>query len=239
MTADIEKAFLRIKMEEEDRDAHRLIWVKDPFAEKLEPVTQRFTTVTFGAGPSMGHLGSVIQHHLAKYTASHHATVTKIEDSLYADDFSGGERNDEKAIPLYRESRKIFKDAGMNLRKWKSNSRAVMKVIIEEEEETDTQVSPESYANLMLSPTDRSPVKVLGTPWDLEKDELSISLENAVGKVSDIMTKVQLLSVSSSIFDVLGLLAPIVFFVTASVQARWLMGGPDQPGSTSAVGQMD
>ena len=225
LIADIEKAFLRILMKEEDRDAHRLIWVKDPFAEKLEPITLRFTTVTFGAGPSMWHLGSVIQHHLSKYTASHPDTVAKIEDSLYADDFSGGERNDEKAIQLYREGRKMFREAGMNLRKWKSNSRAVMQAIIEEEEETDAQVSPESYANLMLNPTDRSPVKVLGTPWDLEKDELSISLENAVGKTSEIMTKVQLLSVSSSIFDVKGLLAPVVFFVKTLFQQVCKEGG--------------
>ena len=139
MIADIEKAFLRIRMKEEDRDAHRLIWVKDPFAEKLEPTILRFTTVTFGAGPSMWHLGSVIQHHLRKYTASHPDIVAKIEDSLYADDFSGGEQNDEMAIQLYREGRKVFREAGMNLRKWKSNSREVMKVIIKEEGETDTE----------------------------------------------------------------------------------------------------
>ena len=119
----------------------------------------------------------------------------------------------------------MFREAGMNLRKWKSNSREVMKVIIEEEGETDTQLNPESYANLMLNPADHSPVKVLGTPWDLEKDELSISLENAVGKTSDIMTKVQLLSVSSSIFDVKGLLAPIVFFVKTLFQQVCKDGG--------------
>ena len=133
LIADIEKAFLRIRMKEEDRDAHRLIWVKDPFAEKLEPTILRFTTVTFGAGPSMWHLGSVIQHHLRKYTASHPDIAAKIEDSLYADDFSGGEQNDEMAIQLYREGRKVFREAGMNLRKWKSNSREVMKVIIKKE----------------------------------------------------------------------------------------------------------
>ena len=50
VVADIEKAFLRIRMREEDRDAHRLIWVKDPFADQLEFEVLRFTRVTFGAG---------------------------------------------------------------------------------------------------------------------------------------------------------------------------------------------
>ena len=209
--ADIEKAFLMIRMREEDRDAQRLIWVKDPYAKELEFVILRFTTVTFGAGPSMWHLGSVIQHHLSKYEDSHPETVLKVMESLYADDFSGGENSDESAVKLYREARKIFKEAGMNLRKWNSNSKEVMKVISQDEGESSKQPETESYAELMLNPRDPSPVKVLGSPWDVEKYVFRLSLEKIVARKDEVKTKRTLISVSYSIYDVIGFLAPIIF----------------------------
>ena len=98
------------------------------------------------------------------HSKSHPNTVEKIEESLYADDFSGGDLNDEKTIQLYHEGRKIFKEAGMNLRKWRSNSKAVMDVINEDEGVGEEKPGTDSYAELLLNPADRSPVKVLGHP---------------------------------------------------------------------------
>ena len=69
----------------------------------------------------MWQLGSVVKHHLQKYAVPHPDVVNEIENSLYADDFSGGGKDDEDTSSLCKESRKIFKDANMNLRKWRSN----------------------------------------------------------------------------------------------------------------------
>ena len=220
LIADIEKAFLRIRMREEDRDAHRLVWVKDPFADHLEFETFRFTTVTFGAGPSMWQLGSVVKHHLQKYSVSHPELVNEIENSLYADDFSGGGKDDEDASTVATESKKIFKDAGMNLRKWRSNSKEVMKMIAAEESgcALPEEVASDSHATMMLNPGDNSPVKVLGTPWDVDEDVFRINLSSIVEREDNVKTKVELLSVSHSIFDVMGLLAPVVFFLKALFQ---------------------
>ena len=75
LLADIEKAFHMIRMRKDDRDSQRLIWVKNPFAKKLVLEILRFTTVAFGAGPSMWQLGSVVNHHLRQYETSHPQTV--------------------------------------------------------------------------------------------------------------------------------------------------------------------
>ena len=193
LIADIEKAFLRIRMREEDRDAHRLVWVKDPFADRLEFETLRFTTVTFGAGPSMWQLGSVVKHHLQKYSVSHPVLVNEIENSLYADDFSGGGKDDEDASTVATESKKIFKDAGMNLRKWRSNSKEVMKIIAAEESgcALPGDVASDSHATMMLNPGDNSPVKVLGTPWDVDEDVFRINLSSIVEREDNVKTKVE------------------------------------------------
>ena len=126
---------------------------------------------------------------------------------------------------MYCEGRQIFREAGMNLSKWKSNSKGVMKQIDEDEGEDDQEESSESYAEMILNPSNPSPVKVLGTPWDLEENILQVTLEKALERSTDAMTKVRLLSVSSSIFDVCGFLAPIVFFVKTLFQRVCKNGG--------------
>ena len=68
-------------------------------------------------------------------------------------------------------------------------------------------------------------MKVLGTPWDVEKDEFRISLEKILERKDDVETKIQLLSVTHSIFDILGLLAPVVFFLKVLFQMVCKVGG--------------
>ena len=113
--------------------------------------------------------------------------------------------------------KKIFKDANMNMRKWKSNSPAVMAVIQKEEGIDDS--STESQAKMMLNPHDPSPVKTLGIPWDLETDRMMISLEKAISKAKvEEVTKTVILSSSASIYDPSGMVAPITFWVKVLFQ---------------------
>jgi hypothetical protein len=233
MSGDIEKAFLRIGMEENDRDAYRVLFVDDPFADDPKIVTLRFTTVTFGVGPSMWHLGAVVKHHVAKYEKQEPEVVKSIERALYADDFNGGASNDEKGVNLYKRTKQIFKDADMNMRKWRCNSEEVMKVIREDEgdrtEENDS--NSESQAQMMLNPTDDSPHKVLGVPWDIKKDVLKVSFEKAVKKAqSSEKTKKNLLSAGAMIFDPIGAAAPVTFAVKVFYQELCKDGGSwDEP----------
>ena len=45
---DIQKAFLRIKVSESDRDLLRFLWFDDPFKSDPTPVVYRFAYVLFG-----------------------------------------------------------------------------------------------------------------------------------------------------------------------------------------------
>ncbi|KIH63648.1 hypothetical protein ANCDUO_06050 [Ancylostoma duodenale] len=63
VTSDVEKAFLQVRLHEEDRDAVRCLWVKDlndpPTADNI--VIYRFTRVTFGMNASSFSIAATIR----------------------------------------------------------------------------------------------------------------------------------------------------------------------------------
>ena len=65
VTGDIKKAFLRIQIGEEDRNAQRTVWYNN-LADR-QVVKYRFTLVIFGAAPSQYNLGATLQKHVSHY----------------------------------------------------------------------------------------------------------------------------------------------------------------------------
>ena len=122
-TSDIEKAFLMIHVAETDRDYLRFLWFEDTFAQPSKLVHHRFTRLVFGLRPSPAILGSVIIHHLERYTDSDPEIARLLQDSFYVDDLVTGAQNVEQAYNLYLRAKQIMADTGMNLRKWSSNSK--------------------------------------------------------------------------------------------------------------------
>lgn len=60
--ADIQKAFLQIKLDEKDKDAQRLAWYRN--LEEIKIVELRFTRQIFGAGPRSYIFGWTLETHL-------------------------------------------------------------------------------------------------------------------------------------------------------------------------------
>ncbi len=60
LTGDIEKAFLQIEIAEEDLDATRLLWLKDPQDPKSEVLFIWWNRVAFGLTCSPFLLGATI-----------------------------------------------------------------------------------------------------------------------------------------------------------------------------------
>ena len=67
ITADIEKAYLQINVDEGHRDFLRFLWYKDVYAEVPEIVKYRFCRVIFGATCSQFLLNGTLQAHARKY----------------------------------------------------------------------------------------------------------------------------------------------------------------------------
>ena len=130
LTADIERAFLQIGIQEEDRDVLRFLWFYDVTKQKPQVLVLRFTRAVFGVSSSPFLLNATICHHLKKYAASHPELVKKISQSIYVDDVVSGAETEEEALAMYREA--ILQEGGFNLRKLTTNSTKLQKLFQQE-----------------------------------------------------------------------------------------------------------
>ena len=67
LTADIEKAFLQISVNECERDYLRFLWFEDPFSENPNIVENRFTRVIFGMDSSPFLQNGTLRKHTLRY----------------------------------------------------------------------------------------------------------------------------------------------------------------------------
>ena len=110
LTADIEKAFLMVSVQQSDRDVLRFLWFDDVNSENCKMICLRFARVVFGVSCSPFLLNATLRHHLDKYITSHPKTMNKLTTSLYVDDVITGANDEEEAYQLYLESNSIFKE---------------------------------------------------------------------------------------------------------------------------------
>lgn len=186
LKADIEKAFLMVGIQDDQRDFLRFLWFDDPSLENPKIIHLKFTRLR----PSPAILGATIQHHLKLYKQSDPEMFKLLEQSFYVDDLLTGESNDEKALAIYHRAKKLMAEGGFNLRKWKTNSLELQRAIAESESVTgsngasrDNKEDDESYAKSNSqgfsanTPIDEDIfVKVLGMNWNTHDDEINLQL---------------------------------------------------------------
>ncbi|KAH9407248.1 hypothetical protein TYRP_012798 [Tyrophagus putrescentiae] len=125
VVADIEKAFLQIKVAEQDRDALRFWW----FDEKGRPTVYRFTSVPFGTSTSPFLLYAVMHKLLSEIINNEQqypelSTVASlIKDRFYVDDLmlSFQQSTPEQIDAIQAATVAIFRRGSMNVRKWRTN----------------------------------------------------------------------------------------------------------------------
>lgn len=196
VTADIQKAFLQIRIRECERDALRFHWRKSEHG-KLEIL--RFTRALFGLAPSPFLLGGVIEAHLDAWEEREPEMVAELRRSLYVDDLLTGGQTTSHAQQRKEGAVQIFSDATFQLHKWHSNVKQL-------EEDTNLIVASEeqSFAKQQLNvkPTES---KMLGLKWDKEQDTLAVVIPEEETQP----TKRGILGKLAKIYDPLGLIAPL------------------------------
>ena len=200
--ADIEKAFLQIGVQENERDVTRFLWFTDPTTpERVEGnlSVYRFCRVPFGIICSPFLLEGTLKFHLKK-EGSHTAKI--ICDNIYVDNVCVGANSIEEALCIYKEAKNIFTRASMNLREWTSNSSEFVSYLPEKERSSE-QV-----------------IKVFGLIWNRVEDYLQISSIKVNLDEYD-FTKRQVLSDVSKIYDPLGLINPVTFWGKVFLQKLW------------------
>jgi hypothetical protein len=199
--ADIEKAFLMISLEEGDRNVVKFLWVRDPSLPLTSSnlVAYRFKRVAFGVISSPFLLGATVRHHLSKYQTP---LATEMAANSYVDNIMMSAESVDEAMQKYHESKMIFSEAKMNLREYISNREEV------------NQAIPEADR------LNKEFAKVLGIPWDLARDVLTLKLiEKPESPI--VPTRRSILQDMGRIYDPLGLITPCVLDAKKFFQGLW------------------
>ena len=114
LTADISKAFLQIKLREEDQDSCRFFLPDENGYMRV----MRFLRLPFGLNSSPFILNATLKVHLEKYGND---TAEDLSKNLYVDDFLSGTNDVDEASQMFSEAKKMLEDASMPLTKWISN----------------------------------------------------------------------------------------------------------------------
>ena len=213
--ADIEKAFLNIEVDTQDRDCLRFLWVEDFNAKDLSVIVYRFRRLIFGANCSPFLLNAVLRYHIAKYEVVDPQIATRLATSFYVDDLVSGSSDTEGGRKLFLSAKEHMKAAGLNLRKWKTSDPVLAKEFEEEKIITASQnVSPteETYAKETLgSEEGHDSTKVLGISWNIGSDDFTFDFRKFINIDEDVkVTKRTILSIIAKLFDPLGLVSPVI-----------------------------
>ncbi|XP_037931406.1 uncharacterized protein LOC119666197 [Teleopsis dalmanni] len=206
MSADIEKAFLQISLNQNDRDSHRFLWYKNLRDDNklAEIATYRMARVTFGVTSSPFLLASTMQQHLQGNVEQYGLICDKLKNSFYVDDLIISISTVQEAEYLYLIATKIMKIGGFNLRKWTSNSEDLRRKFEENNEE-------------------QHPIqKVLGVLWYIYEDNLFINLDHCIEISRNLRpTKRNVLKIMAGVYDPLGFLGPFTVKLKTLLQRIW------------------
>ena len=224
LAADIEKAFLMVKVADSDKDVLRFLWVDDVTSEEPTIVVKRFNRVVFGVTSSPFLLNATVRHHLTSYESEDPQFVKEFLSSLYVDDFNGGKDSVSEAFQLYLKAKSRMQVGGFNLRKWLSNSMELIQKIDQEERVPIMEAPPVSEEDSTYARThfeSHAPVgvngrKILGLEWESTEDNFVLHLDWLVQFAKELPDiKRSVLKVVAKVYDPLGLISPL--FTTIKV----------------------
>ena len=200
----------------------------------------RFSRLVFGLKPSPAILGATVNHHLEKHKESDPEAVHALQD-LYVDDLPTGASDDEEAFKIYESTKRVMKCGGFNLRKWKSNSKALSDRIAKckatdtSTREHSTEVTgivedDRTYVETVVGPqvVDESKTKILGVSWDTKEDELFFEFSEITSYAMQLpQMKRSVLKTAAKFFDPIGFLSSVtvrlkmLFQTLCKEQSKW------------------
>lgn len=211
VTGDLEKMYRQIFIEKSQRHLQCILWRKD----EREPIRYlQLNTVTYGTS-SAPYLATRCIVQLA-IECKDPLISDILKHDCYIDDIITGSSDENELNNIYKSITATLASAGFNLRKIKSNSQALIKMISNE------SVQDNKQENLKISGV----TNTLGIEWNPNSDCIIIAVEKSLKRYDQCnnhMTKRIILSVSSTIFDPLGLLCVCVITCKIILQKLWLL----------------
>lgn len=218
ITADIKQAFLNIGIHPDHRDYLRFLW--HDFDGGHDVVVYRFLRVVFGVTSSPFLLNGTIRQHLRKYEHEKGFVKRFLED-LYVDDTASGCNSVEEGITFCKKAMTLMSEAGFSLRKWSSNNTELQKLFDKMNIESEEQriVDDFTFLESQMNGNKFSSDKVLGVEWNKKNDQIVFNFGSFLDKCYTMtLTKRNILSISASIYDPMGLISPITAWMKTVFQ---------------------
>ena len=208
LTADIEAMFMQVSVRPADRKFLRFLWgtVDAQFYEYL-----RFI---FGAACSPTCANFALQKCADDNVDDFPDTAAIIKQNFYMDDLFVSTDTVDEAISLFQTLRCVLLKGCFNLTKWTTTSQDVLFAI------------PETHRGMSHIDIQSKTVqqRVLGVIWDLSSDQLQFDPLKLKDLTTIKLTQRNLLHTISSIFDPLGIAAPITIRLRIIQQLLWRKG---------------
>lgn len=204
--ADIEKAFLQIKVDSKDRDALRFWW----FDENGKTVDYRFTSVPFGTSASPFLLYASMHKLFQQVTNGTESpdiinVANFIKNRFYVDDFIAAFQSatPEQINAIKTATVSMFAQVSMNVRKWRTNLK-----------EVDREWAPDASSKITL----------LGYSYDTESDTISLNVDIPPHITYSVVTKRLFSSLLARIYDPMGFVLPYVVHLRLFLRKLWTQG---------------
>lgn len=206
LTADVEKMYRQVSVAQEDQDLQRILYRSSP----QDPLVHyRLKTVTYGT-KSAPFLATRCLLHLSDHTPDP-MSKRVIKQDFYVDDLLTGADSEEECFQLYIKLSKTLQGAGMPLRKWCSNSSALLSRI------PQSQTDPA----FLLRLNEEDTISTLGLSWQPSVDQFRFLIKKYVPP--NRMTKRTLLSDIHRIYDPIGFLTPVLIRGKIFIQQLWAL----------------
>ncbi|XP_058840722.1 uncharacterized protein LOC131696195 [Topomyia yanbarensis] len=207
LTADVEKMYRQIDVGECHTPLQRIFWRKN----SCDPLrVLELKTVTYGTA-SAPFLATRTLTQLAVDEKLRYPVAAEIVNKcFYVDNALFEFDGIDEAIEAQRQLIEMLKHGGFHLHKWSANSKELMERIPEDDREKLVSIHDSGVNEI---------IKTLGLMWKRDSDELLyLSLPT-----SDIEhpTKRQVLSLLSTMFNPLGLAAPVIVLGKLLMQMVW------------------
>ena len=197
--ADIEKMFFQVKVPREDQNFLRFLWWPNGDLTQ-EPQEYCMTVHLFGAGSSPGCSNFALKRTAEDGEREFGAKAAEtLRKNFYVDDALSSVPTEKDAVELVQAVKEMCAKGGFKLTKFVSNSRKVMMSVPAEDRAKEIK-------GLDLG-SDKLPIeRALGVEWCIESDAFKFRIELK----DKPCTRRGILATISSIFDPLGLIAPVV-----------------------------
>ncbi|CAH8633785.1 unnamed protein product [Schistosoma guineensis] len=196
VSADVEEMFMQVKVPESDRGALRFLWWQRGDMSK-EPSEFQMTSHPFGAISSPFCANFALNKTAQIFSDGYDGyVVDAVKNNFYVDDCLVSFPTCDQAKSFVKQISELLCRGGFKLKKWVTNSEEVRAIL--------PDVCKEQSLIEMSTDYDTTH-RTLGVEWDFKQDVFKFYFDAPERPP----TRRSILSIVSSLFDPLGLIAPV------------------------------